>query len=538
MKKGAHFQKGAFYFMRKRLLALLLSSALLFTGAAYISVPAEASESSTSSDDELQTGDFHIEAKKLADTSDNSSLKSKKSRVWASSSSAESSYWNRFSGHVYYDQLSSEEKQFYDRLKSLADSYLNSTASITSTRFQDGSSSYVTESVTQSGIGLNEALNIATIFLYENPQYYFIDSSTLPYTEGYSLPWWYDSDDSSDWTMSFKIYPAYANGQTRKSDTDQLKSIVDSYISGAQAYSTDLAKETYFHDQLASTVSYNTASAANQQSEDIAESQSASSAFFKKSTVCAGFTKAFSLLLNSQGIENVGVTSNSHAWNEVRINGTWYICDLTWDQNEWPTHKYFNISESEMRSKDQNVSYDAVGWWSFGSSGSEWAHTPLSYYSTLRPTCYTAHSSAVDAVDLKASAQQGSEGSTDTGNSSSDNTGTSGKSSETNATNITPEPQEMETVKPVKPYSFTVKRVKRGTLKLTIKTRKKVSGYYVLYRVKGSDAWNSILVKVNGKSKTFRISGLSKGRTYQLKAYSVDSKGTQSNATKVRTVKA
>ncbi len=543
--------------MRKKILAILLASGLAVTGVSFTQAPAEAAteKSQNSSDEDLAVNGFHIEAKKLKNRSSDSSLRSKDSSVGASSSST-SSYWSRFSGSVYYDQLDSDEQSLYNKLRKLADTYLNGTVNAASREFSDGSSSYVTESVTQSGVNIDEALDVATIFLYENPQYYFIDSSTLPYTESYSGSWFFDSDGSS-WTLSFKVYSAYAKGTARASYTSQFKEAIDSYISGASAYSTDLAKETYFHDQLASNVGYNTAATEGTESEEHSESQSASSALLKKSTVCAGFTKAFSLLLNSAGIENVGVTSNSHAWNEVKINGTWYICDLTWDQNSWPTHDYFNISESELRAKDQMVTYNTYGWWSMAQTGNEWVHTPLSFYSTIRPACVTPHTSDVDAVDLTAARKTSttttdntSSSDTDTGssdgNSSDKSTGdsdgnTSGSSDTTaddTATNKTPEPKQVESEKPVKPNYFKVKRIKNGALQLTIKTKSGVDAYYVKYRLKGSSKWKSVLAEVNGKSLTFTISGLKSGKTYQLIAYSVDSDANRSNPTKVRTVKA
>lgn len=536
--------------MRKKILAALLAFGLVITSSVFTSKPAEAAAqtSQNSSDEEHSLNGFHVEAKKLKGDSSDSSLKSKDSKVGASSSST-STYWIQFSGSVYYDQLDSDEQSLYNKLKNLAYKYLNGTKNATSEEFSDGSYSYITEAVTQSGVNIDEALNVATIFLYENPQFYFIDSSTLPYTESYSGSWFFDSDDSS-WTISFKVYSAYAKGTTRQSYTSQFKAAVDSYISGASAYSSDLAKETYFHDQLATNVTYNTAATDGTQSEESSESQSAASAFLMKNTVCAGFTKAFSLLLNSAGIENVGVTSNTHAWNEVRISGTWYICDVTWDQNSWPSHDFFNISESELRAKDQTVTYNTFGWRSVRSTGYEWVHTPLSFYSTIRPACSTAHSSAVDAVDLTTAKQTASD---TTGNTSSTDSSSTGSSTDTSstpsdsstdttaddtATNKNPEPKQIETIKPVKPNYFKVKKIGKGALQLTIKTKSSVNAYYVRYRVKGTSTWKSALVEVNGKSWIFTIYELKSEKTYQLIAYSVDSNGNRSNPTKVRTIKA
>ena len=206
--------KGDLQEMRKKLLAALLAFGLAITSATFTAAPAEAATetSQSSSDEDLSYGDFHVEAKKLKEN--DSQLKSKNGKLGASSQSSES-YWGQFSGSYYYNQLDTDEKALYNKLKNLAYSYLNGTVSATSSVFSDGSSSYVTESVTQSGVDIDEALNVATIFLYENPQFYFIDSSTLPYTESYSGYWWFDS--SSSWTLSFKIYSVYANGSAIQS---------------------------------------------------------------------------------------------------------------------------------------------------------------------------------------------------------------------------------------------------------------------------------------------------------------------------------
>ena len=58
-------------------------------------------------------------------------------------------------------------------------------------------------------------------------------------------------------------------------------------------------------------------------------------------------------------------------------------------------------------------------------------------------------------------------------------------SEENNISVVTPETKEIEKKQPVKPDYFKVKRVKKGTLRLTIRTSSKVTGYYVYYRQKG-----------------------------------------------------
>lgn len=87
--------------------------------------------------------------------------------------------------------------------------------------------------------------------------------------------------------------------------------------------------------------------------------------------VCDGFSKAYSLLCNMEGIDAIrivgtAVSGNSqggHAWNKVLldnndgIGGEYYLVDITWSaiayegkDNEVSTHEYFLISDQEVAS--------------------------------------------------------------------------------------------------------------------------------------------------------------------------------------------
>ena len=71
--------------------------------------------------------------------------------------------------------------------------------------------------------------------------------------------------------------------------------------------------------------------------------------------VCESYAKAFHLLLNYSGVENVyviGDAGGAHAWNMVKLDdGNWYWCDLTWDDNpEWAwgiDYHYFCINSTQ-----------------------------------------------------------------------------------------------------------------------------------------------------------------------------------------------
>lgn len=48
--------------------------------------------------------------------------------------------------------------------------------------------------------------------------------------------------------------------------------------------------------------------------------QSAYSVFCDDHSVCAGYTKAFEMLMNGAGIDTIALLSTDHAWNMIKIN--------------------------------------------------------------------------------------------------------------------------------------------------------------------------------------------------------------------------
>ena len=71
--------------------------------------------------------------------------------------------------------------------------------------------------------------------------------------------------------------------------------------------------------------------------------------------VCDGYAMAFDLLCYLSGIECVRVTGyagESHAWNKVRVNGSWYNIDVTWDDpvssRPMLIYDYFLISDAAI----------------------------------------------------------------------------------------------------------------------------------------------------------------------------------------------
>ena len=67
--------------------------------------------------------------------------------------------------------------------------------------------------------------------------------------------------------------------------------------------------------------------------------------------VCDSYSKAYELLLTKMGIDSQRVTSQTHAWNAVYLEGEWHNIDCTWDDPSGETvpvsgdeyHLYFGL---------------------------------------------------------------------------------------------------------------------------------------------------------------------------------------------------
>ena len=151
----------------------------------------------------------------------------------------------------------------------------------------------------------------------------------------------------------------------------KVKAIIDTLI--GRKIMTEFQKEVALHDYLVDNCTYSFGSDKND------NEYRAYGALVEGQAVCNGYAEAMALLLSCADVENryvVGtvasgsrsvrkqeqegtegtVTTNkkeNHAWNQVKVNGTWYNLDATWDDpvGETPivSHAYFNLSDELMR---------------------------------------------------------------------------------------------------------------------------------------------------------------------------------------------
>ncbi len=218
--------------------------------------------------------------------------------------------------HFYYDQFDANAKALYDNLILAAETV------------DQSAETYLTApDVRYSGLDDDQLHDLVFMFMYDHPEYFWLANS---YNYGY------------DWNGNYvrlKVYSEYQDGADRQAARAQFVSTAQGYIDRAMQYDTDYDRSKYLSEQLYHDITYQTGSL----------DQSAASALLQKKTVCAGFTKAYSLLANACGVDTISYTGIGHGWNATKIGGNWYHDDVT--------NALFLYNDDQIAAFDKSVGY-------------------------------------------------------------------------------------------------------------------------------------------------------------------------------------
>ena len=164
------------------------------------------------------------------------------------------------------------------------------------------------------------------------------------HTEQFWLGTSYTPVTNGDETIVYSVKPEYAMEGGELSDAKvAFEQAISNMIGRLDATMTEYEKEKALHDMLAVQVTY---------VEDT-NAHNAYGALVEGRAVCEGYAEALQCLLQRVGIQSVQVYgdginpatggSEKHAWNSVRIDGKYYMTDLTWDdQDTILLYAYFN----------------------------------------------------------------------------------------------------------------------------------------------------------------------------------------------------
>ena len=242
-------------------------------------------------------------------------------------------YWDQYTTYYSYNQMNDKEKALYNSLSKVC-----ITALTTGKTYNKSGHGFTVGNVSFSGLSSGRAMNIGQIFIKQNPQYYFLNG------------WvgWSGYSGSSSGNLQLYGYPVFANGQDRTEVTSKIRSQLDSWMSQVRSETTVLGKEKKAHDLLIGHTSYAFGT----------YDQSVYSAIVERQTVCSGYSGTMMMLLNAAGFDSEVVCSSSHAWNTVRLNGTWYYLDATWNDTGY-SYNYFNLSDNEIIRQDSSGAHTA-----------------------------------------------------------------------------------------------------------------------------------------------------------------------------------
>ena len=113
---------------------------------------------------------------------------------------------------------------------------------------------------------------------------------------------------------------------------------------------SDYDKIKLFHDYIINNYEYD--------ENKGYRSYSAYTLITKGKAICGGYSDIMAIYLSRLGIKNYKISSASHIWNYVYLDGKWYHLDATWDDpvasdgKPHLLHNFFLITTSELHKLD------------------------------------------------------------------------------------------------------------------------------------------------------------------------------------------
>lgn len=211
----------------------------------------------------------------------------------------------------------------------------------------------------------------------------FVGSASGGTGNSYKYSYYYKSADTTKWTLAsdFSDNSVYDFNASESGEYDICIKVKDESGAVVKSYFTLTVKNELTLDDMVSQV---TNSITDESMGDFEKakaihdwlvynteydftfdnaSYTAEGLFRNGKAVCDGYAKAFLAMAEYAGLDAIRVTGigynsassggESHAWNQVKIDGEWYNVDVTWDDPVYNTevednlsYKYFLIPDS------------------------------------------------------------------------------------------------------------------------------------------------------------------------------------------------
>ena len=229
---------------------------------------------------------------------------------------------------LYYSQLDVYGKRIYDEL------YVNKDKLKTGTYTADFNTQFNDLLHEESGMDtLNNAFQLAINALtFDNPELFYIDVTNV-----YLLTETTTRAFSKTYRVSIGanggnyLFSDFRSDSSVEKAIDDVENIKNNLVKECENKST-VEKLKIVHDYIIDNTKYDVNAGNNV--------YNAYGALINGACVCEGYARAYKYILDSLDIpciiacgigrNSVG-TTESHAWNYVKINDSWYAVDTTWD---------------------------------------------------------------------------------------------------------------------------------------------------------------------------------------------------------------
>ncbi|MCR5816222.1 MAG: leucine-rich repeat protein [Ruminococcus sp.] len=233
-------------------------------------------------------------------------------------------------GNYAYNDLGKKSngkamQQFYDKLFEAYSKVW--TDGVNYEEYPDNPGLYVVEKVNYKSLGLTADQATACYYALrsDNPVMYYLIN-------------YYATSNKNYFCI---INKEYINASVRETIQQQIYDYVISMTSATEGYTRRYERALILHDKMLPLVTYNYDDMSAVYSHNIVGT------VVNKTGVCESYAKAYQMLLNYVGIDNLLVigtekeSGGGHAWNAVKMDdGTYYFTDPTWDDKR-NTHRYF-----------------------------------------------------------------------------------------------------------------------------------------------------------------------------------------------------
>lgn len=185
---------------------------------------------------------------------------------------------------------------------------------------------------------------VMTAFLNDNPQVFWV-VNTFSYVHNGN-------------STLVELY-SHLTAEECQREVERLGQAADEIIAAVPPELDELSRELYLHNVLVARCTYDHEAA---ETYERWQAFTVLGALADGSAVCEGYARSMQLLLSRVNMECVLVNGASkdelHMWNQVKVNGTWYHLDATWDDSDdRQRYTYFNLCD-EMIGADHTIDPD------------------------------------------------------------------------------------------------------------------------------------------------------------------------------------